>query len=382
MANPFRRRLPARLRRLQTDNQPFMASFSLLAARDAETIDLSKYAGLVVVHVCANSDAPRLISYWKSREDFERSGAILRDDVQGADEAVGYVVHYQEPYRSLIKRMPWYTLFVTALAIVGAIDTIRNQSARLAGKPDVRTSWRNAQDFKYELGEPILHVLAVTNRRAVTQKVAISEVTLTSADGVPTEYRVSHPPGIVEIPENQTEELEFRVDVTRPGMYRLAGKLEVRAGRFARSDTENFVREVEVWDPDPQVGAFRVERQKDDACELAAELRLGKAVPSGILCNVRIDRHPELEDVYPSLPSPIESPASRDWNVHGPPGAEVGSGTFVLEPIQAMKPATLFLELIVKGRANCERLRAATRVKCKQYREEPNHDSTRARPSS
>lgn len=354
------------LGRLDREAKPFMASYEMASVRQADHIDVAKFAGLVAVHVFADADRPHLISYWKSREDFARSGALLNDAIEGFQNATGYIVHFQEARRPLVKRVAWYTLLATVLAVLGAIDTMRSQWARLAAKPRVQTSWRMAGNFNYQLGDTIVEPLAVTNRRAVTHTVKVASAVLKNADATPSEFRVSHPPGTIEVPENQTEEVEFRANVTRAGIYELAGELDVQAGRFADPAPTPFSLKLQVWDPEPEISRLHVSRQQTDACELAGDLLLGQPAPDGIACTVRIDQHAELTDVFPLSPSPIDVHESKEWSVNG----DIGSVKFVLEPVQPMRPHPFLLELTTARQANCDALRSSTRIRCRPYRQE------------
>jgi hypothetical protein len=324
--------------------KPFLACFVLARRSGGKTLDASTFPGLVAAYTAVDGATSKLVSYWATREDYERSGKEVYETV-GATSCVAehHVIHYREPRRPFWKKIPWYTTLVTILAVVGAVSNFRGEIRNLTLAPEVNLSLRPGAP-NYLVGDPIDESLSVTNRRPVTERISVTRAEIVSS-GAATSHPLSFSPTAFGLPENQTESVRFRTTILAPGKYEIQGSLQLEAGRFADEVPRPFSIPFQVWSASPvlEEPEPKIEKRAKTKAELESVLLLGTSAADGVLCIVRIHRHPQITRVFSTFPG---AKALVPWKVQGPAGAEVGSVTILLPRVPTMKPNKFRLELI------------------------------------
>jgi hypothetical protein len=358
------RGLARSLGRAAAQEKPFMACFALPQQGSARTLEAGAFPGLVAAHSAVHGDTAQLVSYWTTREDYDRYGKELYETV-GATARIAehYVTHYHEPRTPLWKRIPWYTMLMTALAVVGAVSTFRSEIEKLRLAPEVgilpRSEARN-----YLVGDPIDEPLSVTNQRPVTGHVAVVRPEVASK-GVHQPYRVDVSPNPFSLPENRTEIVHFQAAVSTPGKYVLRGRLHVSAGRFAEPIERPIAIPFRVWSAKPTLEErkLKIEKQDKTNSRMTGVLLLGRAAENGVRCTVLIRRHPELFSVFTTFPG---HETLQPWKVEGPKGGELGKVIFHLPDVSPMRAHMFPLELASKVETDWEGVvRDMDEVECK-----------------
>jgi hypothetical protein len=337
----FRTQFALRLRAAHADATPFMAAIAVPAQQSAKAVDVGAFPGLLIMHVAVDPIAPLLVTYWRSKEDFERCGQALIESVDGTGVVTArHVAEYREPRLPLRKRIKWQVVIGTLLALIGGLDGVRLLYNRVYTQPDVVLSPR-VGDINYLTDDTIDEPLAITNRIPVEQHVDVLRAHF-QKNGSRLRYPVTvNPSSIRELTENQTEQVRLRTTATEPGAYHLLVQLNVRAGWFA-SKRKDFALNLVVWAPRPSHSQLRITRRDTTACELQGELLVGTPATNGLTCRIRIARHPEVNRAYVTG---LRSTTEEEWQVHGEKNAAVGSALFKIPAIAGYKRSSFHVEL-------------------------------------
>jgi hypothetical protein len=371
----FWRQFPFRLRAAHTDATPFMAAILLPTQQSANIVDVTAFPGLVLMHVAVDPAEPQLITYWRSREDFERSGTALLEQVGGRVLTARHVAEYREQCKRFLKNVPWQAFVGMVLALIGGVDAVRLLYNRVHMQPDLLLSQR-AGDINYLTDDTIDEPLAITNRIPVEQHVDVLGAALRKG-GVTLKVPVTvNPSTIRDLPENQSEQVRFRTIASTPGAYSILVHLRERAGWFA-AQLKDFPINLVVWSSQPRADVVHISRRDAMACQFEGDLLVGAAAPDGLTCRIRIAHHPELTRVYVTgLNSTTVS--GSEWRVHGENVAAVGSALFKIPTIAGYKRRRFHVELESAARANWDHVLANTEI----FFDTPTKEAPCAAPQS
>lgn len=322
---------PARLRKAHEEDTPFSAAFVLDPRATTASYDAAAFPGLIFTHECSAGEERLLISYWRSREHFEREEQAFRDAMEITElRWKGHARAFKEPKEKLFKRIPWVTVIATALAIIGGVDNVRGLYHWITAHPNLKaTVQRDKTDVNYFAGDPIVEHVAVTNRSYTNQRVRIAHALLRDTKEGRFEFQAM-PPEIPELRKDQTETIRLTAPAQSPGKYTMAIEFSVRAGLLHEEPIPvSEPPSLTVWSKKSEVTDRRISkvRSLDDQreiCEVEAIARFGLAEPRGHVLTIRVRRHPAVFDAYTSL----EGTLDRVWqNANG-----LGSVSFVLPP--------------------------------------------------
>ena len=104
----------------------------------------SLHPGLMFCHHVATPAGRILVSYWQSRESFQTyGGPFLTDLTDGLGPSFeGSFAHYSRKRESLWKRFPFWTVVITASALIGAFAALWQAGAQLFEAPDVTVAFK------------------------------------------------------------------------------------------------------------------------------------------------------------------------------------------------------------------------------------------------
>jgi hypothetical protein len=360
MQTNFGKRFRLRMREAHAASTPFIAILSLPTQKSASGLNATSFPGLIATHVAVDREDPRLVSYWKTREDYERSGVALAESVAATEVVTArHVAEFHEQHLSLWKRIEWHTAIGIVLALVGALDGIRLVYNRMNARPDVILAARSGT-INYLADDSIEEPLSITNRIPVEQRIQVVSAQL-RRDSIPLAIQVAaNPRFIPELTENQTEQIRFRTSGLEPGSYQIVANLNVRAGWFQSRSIPSSTS-LTVWSFRPRQQGLHISKRSEVSCQLEGDLLVGSPATGGVTCRIRIARHPEISQVYTTGLHASTVPGEQ-WQIHGEKGAEIGSALFGTSPIAGFKRQRFGVEIQSNRPTNWDNVLAATEV--------------------
>jgi hypothetical protein len=348
------------MREAHRASTPFMAILSIPTQGSASSLDPSSFPGLIASHVAVDREDPALVSYWKTREHFDRSGVALAERVAATRAVMArHVAEYHEERLSLWKRIQWHTALGALLALVGAADGIRLIYNRLNARPDVIVAARPGT-INYLADDPIEEPLSITNRIPVEQRIQLVSAQV-KQNSIPLATPVAANPSFIsELTENQTEQIRLRTSGLEPGSYQLVANLNVRAG-WVQARPILFSTSLTVWSRRPHQHGLRISRMSAVNCQLEGDLLVGSPAPGGLTCRIRIARHPEITELYTTGLN-ASTVAGEQWQVHGEKGAEIGSALFNTSAIAGFKRQRFNVEIESNRPTDWEGVLAAAEI--------------------
>jgi len=319
-----------RLRYSHRDDTPYIAEYAP-AGSDTANPELDAFAGIILVHTAEHEDHRKVITYWRSREHFDRDGVAFGRAIGTPVSWHGHVRDYRERRERFLKRFPWYTALIAVIAILGALESGRIFFHRLFAAPVLNTWFAYEGDSNYLPNDPIDEVLQITNHVPAEERI---EVTNAAFRGRGTVLRPVYEPRIPELRENETVPIKFSTRIGTPGEYILKVDLRVRAGRFHDIATVTATRSLVVWSRGPVVVSKNIAQIRGDACVISCEIRVGNPAPRGLAIDVRLLRHPEISEAMVTLPG---ARVTDPWKISAGAGAEVSTFTVTTQPVPAFQ---------------------------------------------
>ena len=291
-----------------------------------KTVDIHRFSGLLLAHTSVSGNDTMVLTYWKSREHFERDGAAFARTIEAtATGWYGYVRDYHEARERWFKRVPWYTLLATFFAILGAYDNGRLQMNRLVAQPEVHLSMERQGDFNYFVNDPIDERVFISNYIPVEQQIRVAASSDIYGGGRPLDLLKVESTGIRELKETDTTHVRLLGRIATPGRYAIKLSVAAKAGYFRGEEVFDISRPVTVWQRLPHLDTLRIDSVQDDTAFVVATILVGEPVPKGLTVSLRLPRHPDVTDV---LTSYAGASASEQWMRIGKPGQEMGTRTF------------------------------------------------------
>ncbi|MCU1350770.1 MAG: hypothetical protein JWO56_3800 [Acidobacteria bacterium] len=317
------RELRRRLASAHQSDVPFLAE--IVVESPPRIVNLEPFHGLVLAHTTVGEDHTKMLTYWKSREHFERDGRAFAKTVAATSIGWrGYVRDYLQPRERWFKRVPWYTFLATFFAILGAYENGRLQMNRFEARPEVQLSVERQGDFNYFVNDPIDERVFISNHIPVEQSIRVAGADL-YAGNRPLHLLNVEGTGIRELKESETTHVRLLGRVAVPGTYVLKLSIAARAGRFRDEQTFAVNRQLTVWQRLPRLEDRRIISVQEDTCFVVATILIGESAAKGLNVSLRLPRHPEVTEV---LTSYAGASAAEGWERSGPPGQEIGRRAF------------------------------------------------------
>lgn len=295
-------------------------------SRAPENIDIHPFSGLLLAHTSVSGKDTKVLTYWKSREHFERDGAAFARTIGvTATGWAGHVRDYHEARERWFKRVPWYTLLATFFAILGAYDNGRLQMNRLVAQPEVHLSMERQGDFNYFVNDPIDERVFISNYIPVEQRIRVAASSDVYASDRPLDLMKVESTGIRELKETDTTHVRLLGRIATPGRYTMKLSVAAKAGFFRDEEVFDISRPVTVWQRLPRLDGVRIDSARDDTAYVVATILVGEPASKGLTVSLRLARHPGVTDV---LTSYAGASASEQWMRIGTPGQEMGIRTF------------------------------------------------------
>jgi len=291
-----------------------------------EAIDIHPFPGLLLAHTSVSGQNTKVLTYWKSREHFERDGAAFARTIDAtATGWDGYVRDYHEAREKWFKRVPWYTLLATFFAILGAYDNGRRQMNRLVAPPEVHLSMERQGDFNYFVNDSIDERVFISNYTPVEQRVRVAAGSDVYAGDRPLDLLRVESTGIRELQEADTTHVRLLSRIATPGRYTMKLSVAAKAGYFRDEKVFDITRPVTVWQRRPRLDSVRLESVQDDTAFVVVTVLVGEPVSKGLNVTLRLARHPDVTEVMTSYAG---ASADEQWVPRGTPGQEMATRTF------------------------------------------------------
>jgi hypothetical protein len=318
------RRLRHRLAGAHRNDVPFLVAMDV--AQAPADIDIQPFGGLLLAHTSVSGKDTKVLTYWKSREHFERDGAAFAGTIGAtATGWNGYVRDYHEARERWFKRVPWYTLLATFFAILGAYDNGRLQLNRLVAQPEVHLSMDRQGDFNYFVNDPIDERVFISNYVPVEQRIRVTGSSDVYKGNRPLDLLKVESTGIRELKETDTTHVRLLGRIATPGRYTMKLSVAAKAGYFPDEQVFDISRPITVWQRLPRLDALRIDSVQDDTAFVVATILVGEPASKGLNVSLRLPRHPDVTDV---LTSYAGASASERWMRIGEPGQEMGVRMF------------------------------------------------------
>ena len=126
----------------------------------------SQYPGLLFCHTVKNGSSEVLFSYWQSEQSFRTSSGPFADELGDGGPATceGAVANYYLKKDSWWNRFPFWTVVITASALIGAITALWQSGAQLLEAPDITV------DFSQDNPRNVLEAEAPRIKLTVTNQ--------------------------------------------------------------------------------------------------------------------------------------------------------------------------------------------------------------------
>ena len=152
----FLDRAAKRLRALEDSGAAYAAVNGAKRSSPPCEFEPSRYPGLLFCHTVKNGASEVLFSYWQSEQSFQTSS------VPFADERA--VANFHLKKESWWNRFPFWTVVITASALIGAITALWQSGAQLLEAPDMTV------DFSQDNARNLLEADAPRIKLTVTNQ--------------------------------------------------------------------------------------------------------------------------------------------------------------------------------------------------------------------
>jgi hypothetical protein len=233
------------------------------------------------------------ISYWKSAEHFERERKSFFETTNATKLLLaGTSGRLHLPKKLLIERFTWSTALLTAAAVLGAVEVVRNHYDRIFASPelaiDVANPPRNVvEGALLNVTATVENLHSVAAHRNLRFKAALM-------DGETERLALSSPePELSSLLPTRVR--SFTAEGTAPaaGSYKLVVEVSAEAGRLPPGKTFRTVSAVNVWSQKP-VGELTLKRVRGTTGDFLAKVTVGPAAPLGLLCELTVKGVGEL----------------------------------------------------------------------------------------
>lgn len=265
-------------------------------------VALRSLRGIVCAYVLAGSQ-PILCVYWRSQQDFMREEAAFHGALQGSEQRDvlwrhGFVHGYVAPRR----KIPWYTIITTILAIIGAFESARLLVRHVFQRPDVLLTAGRAGAINYFPEQQLFESFRLTSRAATEQRVVIEKVQLQRAN-VDVAAATYEPQVMTSLREGQSEAIQASVPLpAEVGSYGLTATVKTKAGWLRDTRSISYSMPVKIWSPVPRARFERWSPISDTVALAQYRLEVGYAAPAGLDCiAVAIGTPPEIAAIIPQM---------------------------------------------------------------------------------
>ena len=296
-------------------------------------IDMKKHPGLAFYYVVRNGGPQqRVATIWRSRDFYLRDGEQLRTELLAPPVLThGYVARFDMPDKPIWRRVPWYTILISVVAVFGALQALGNYFDWLFDAPSLTMKWDRSRVHVTEASD-FMETMALVNDLPIAHRSVELIGTLTAAGSAPSPGArlVVSPASIANVGGSARHEITISGVAPRHGMYEMLIEVSGRAGVFGGTRNFRFARPVTVWPKNP-VGRLRVERVQEEMALIRGELSVGPAAPNGLDCELEFQRTSSLR--YDGV---FEFPGvhkSARWRTNDSPANEVAVLQWAVLPV-------------------------------------------------
>jgi len=305
--NNRRRSIFGFLRTLGTETVPYVSIASL--DKKPSSVDPARFSGLSHIHVIATQAGKHtLISYWKTRDHFERFGQDLYDSLGAMPALEGLVslaAKPKKPWYKYITPGPLYSFLVTFAAIVAIVLAIRTNFDALFGAPTVEFE-RVSKGDNYLKNEPFTIDGRVRNIGSCNAKIDHIKRRTRPTAGIQV---IAGDPQIGQIPPNQLSEIHVTAQGLTSGTYDIIYSARISNGFFRRRTWEGFHLKVQIWKDCEALKSQDFRLIDSQNCEIDGMLYVGRAPENGIEVGALLTGHPEISFRNAGCPGNTAAPA-------------------------------------------------------------------------